>query len=151
MNKPEVLNIQFRSSEFFSGILFAFCLGSNPRIRALFFHRRLLTDREEVYRLLTEYTKSKSLIRHSLAVEAAMRAYARKYGEDEERWGAVGLIHDFDYEQHPSLEEHPFVGCEILRPRGRPRPAAPGGGRTGGRFHRGLLRVTSYPETSGLL
>ncbi len=72
-------------------------------------------NREEVYELLTEYTKSERLLRHSLAVEAAVRAYARKYGEDEELWGAVGLIHDFDYEQNPTLDRHPMVGCEILR------------------------------------
>lgn len=82
-----------------------------------------LPSREEVYRLLTEYTKGENLIRHCLAVEAALRAYARKYGEDEELWGAVGLIHDFDYEQHPSLEEHPMVGCEILRSKGWPEVA----------------------------
>ena len=82
-----------------------------------------LPSREEVYRLLTEYTKGENLIRHCLAVEAALRAYARKYGEDEELWGAVGLIHDFDYEQHPSLEEHPMVGSGILRGKGWPEVA----------------------------
>jgi len=82
-----------------------------------------LTERKEVYKLLTEYTKSENLIRHALAVEAALRAYARKYGEDEDFWGAIGLIHDFDYEQHPSLDEHPMVGCGILRERGWPETA----------------------------
>ena len=82
-----------------------------------------LPSREEVYRLLTEYTRGENLIRHCLAVEAALRAYARKYGEDGELWGAVGLIHDFDYEQHPSPEEHPMVGSEILRSRGWPEVA----------------------------
>jgi len=69
---------------------------------------------------LTEYTRGENLIRHCLAVEAALRAYARKYGEDEELWGAVGLIHDFDYEQNPTLDKHPMVGCAILREKGWP-------------------------------
>lgn len=73
-----------------------------------------ITERQQVYALLCEYTRGQNLVRHCLAVEAAMRAYARKYGEDEELWGAVGLIHDFDYEQHPSLDEHPMVGAGIL-------------------------------------
>ncbi|OGG00426.1 MAG: HAD family hydrolase [Candidatus Glassbacteria bacterium RIFCSPLOWO2_12_FULL_58_11] len=81
------------------------------------------TDRQTVYALLTEHTKGENLIRHCLAVEAALRAYARKYGEDEALWGAVGLIHDFDYEKHPSLEEHPMVGCGILRNLGWPETA----------------------------
>ncbi len=76
--------------------------------------------REEAYRLLTEYTKKENLIKHALAVEAAMRAYARKFGEDEEAWGIVGLLHDFDYEMYPSLEDHPFKGAEILRQKGFP-------------------------------
>ena len=76
--------------------------------------------REEAYTLLTEYTKKENLIKHALAVEAAMRAYARKFGEDEETWGIVGLLHDFDYEMYPSLEDHPFKGAEILREKGYP-------------------------------
>ena len=72
-------------------------------------------DRTKAYELLTEYTTSASIIRHSLAVEAAMIAYARKYGENEILWGAVGLVHDFDYEQNPTLDRHPMVGGEILR------------------------------------
>ncbi len=76
--------------------------------------------REEAYALLTEYTKKENLIKHALAVEAAMRAYARKFGEDEEAWGIVGLLHDFDYEKYPSLEDHPFKGAEILREKGYP-------------------------------
>ena len=59
--------------------------------------------RKKAYELLTEYTTSASIIRHSLAVEAAMKAYARKYGENEILWSAVGLVHDFDYEQNPSM------------------------------------------------
>ena len=82
-----------------------------------------LPVREEVYRLLAEHTKGENLIRHCLSVEAALRAYASKYGEDEQLWSAVGLIHDFDYEQHPSLDEHPMVGAEILRSRGWPEEA----------------------------
>jgi len=74
--------------------------------------------REEAFNLLTEYTKNENLVKHALAVEAAMRHYARWFGEDEELWGVVGLLHDFDYEQYPSLEDHPFKGAEILRSRG---------------------------------
>jgi putative nucleotidyltransferase with HDIG domain len=77
-------------------------------------------NRDDAWRLLTEYTKSESLLKHAMAVEAAVRGYARKFGEDEERWGLVALLHDFDYERWPSLEEHPFRGSEILRERGYP-------------------------------
>jgi putative nucleotidyltransferase with HDIG domain len=77
-------------------------------------------SREQAMELLTEFTKSDSLIKHALAVEAAMRAYARKFGEDEEKWGVVGLIHDFDYEQNPTWDKHVYVGTEILRERGWP-------------------------------
>jgi putative nucleotidyltransferase with HDIG domain len=76
--------------------------------------------RAEAWALLTEYTQSDSLIKHALAVEAAMRAYARKFGEDEEQWGVVGLLHDYDYEKHPTLAEHPQKGAEILRARSYP-------------------------------
>ena len=78
--------------------------------------------RSEAFALLNEYTKSGSLIKHGVAVEAAMRWYARHFGEDEELWGNTGLLHDFDYEQNPELskEGHPFVGCGILRERGYP-------------------------------
>jgi putative nucleotidyltransferase with HDIG domain len=68
--------------------------------------------------LLTEFTQSDSLRKHALAVEACMRAYARKLGGDEELWGMVGLLHDFDYEKYPSPEDHPYKGCEILKERG---------------------------------
>ena len=77
-------------------------------------------DRESAWQLLKEYTQSESLIKHALAVEACMRAYARKYGEDEDRWGVVGLIHDFDYEKFPTADLHPFKGSEILAERGYP-------------------------------
>src|SRR5271169_1849464 len=74
--------------------------------------------RDEAWCLLTEFTLSESLRKHALAVEACVRAYARKFGEDDELWGLVGLLHDFDYEKHPSAEEHPYKGSEILRERG---------------------------------
>jgi putative nucleotidyltransferase with HDIG domain len=76
--------------------------------------------RQDSLGLLFEYTKSDSLRKHALAVEAAMRAYAAKFGEDEEQWGTVGLLHDFDYEMHPSVPDHPTKGSEILRERGYP-------------------------------
>jgi putative nucleotidyltransferase with HDIG domain len=78
-------------------------------------------DRAATWDLLTEYTKSESLLKHALAVEAAMRAYAGKLGGDPEEWGIVGLIHDFDYERYPSQEAgHPFKGAEALRAKGYP-------------------------------
>jgi len=70
------------------------------------------------WKLLTEFTQSESLLKHALAVEACMRAYARKGGADEELWGMVGLLHDFDYEKYPSAEDHPYRGSEILKDRG---------------------------------
>ena len=76
--------------------------------------------RSDAWCLLTEFTQSESLRKHALAVEACLRAYARKFGEDEERWGIVGLIHDFDYEKYPTAEEHPYKGNEILAERGYP-------------------------------
>lgn len=75
-------------------------------------------NREEAWCLLTEFTQSESLRKHAMAVEACMRAYAGKFGEDEEKWAVVGLLHDFDYEKYPSAEEHPFKGNEILAQRG---------------------------------
>ena len=75
-------------------------------------------DRAEAFNLLSQYTKKDGLIKHALAVEAGMRAYARKFGENEENWGIVGLLHDFDYEAYPTAEDHPFKGAEILRERG---------------------------------
>lgn len=74
-----------------------------------------IPDRERALALLEEYTKNDSLIKHALAVEAAMRHYARRFGEDESLWGVVGLLHDFDYDRYPSLDDHPFKGAEILR------------------------------------
>jgi putative nucleotidyltransferase with HDIG domain len=77
-------------------------------------------NRQDAWTLLTEFTQSESLLKHALSVEAAMRAYARKYGEDEEQWGIVGLIHDFDYERYPTIPEHTGEGAKILRQRGWP-------------------------------
>jgi len=76
--------------------------------------------RTEALELLYEYTKGESLRKHALAVEAAMRAYARHYGEDEEAWAVVGLLHDFDYEMYPEFPDHPTKGSEILKERGLP-------------------------------
>jgi putative nucleotidyltransferase with HDIG domain len=77
-------------------------------------------DRSQAWGLLCEYTQSESLRKHMLAVEACMRAYARKFGEDENKWGITGLLHDFDYEKYPTSAEHPFVGNKILEERGYP-------------------------------
>jgi putative nucleotidyltransferase with HDIG domain len=77
-------------------------------------------SREAAWALMTEYTQSESLRKHMLAVEAAVRGYARTFGENEEEWGVVALLHDFDYERWPSAEDHPFRGAEILRARGYP-------------------------------
>ena len=74
--------------------------------------------RADAWALVTEFTQSETLLRHMLSVEAAMRAYARIHGEDEERWAVVGLIHDFDYEKYPT--EHPGSNVRILRERGWP-------------------------------
>jgi putative nucleotidyltransferase with HDIG domain len=86
----------------------------------------MLPSREETLALVHEYTASDSLRKHMLAVEAAMRAYATKFGEDPERWGLTGLVHDFDYERYPNAahsptEEHPAEGVRILRARGWPQ------------------------------
>lgn len=77
-------------------------------------------NRADAWCLLTEFTQSESLRKHALAVEACMRAYARKLDGDEEQWALVGLLHDFDYERYPSAEEHPAKGSEILAERGWP-------------------------------
>ena len=77
-------------------------------------------NRESAWNLLTEYTESESLRKHALAVEACMRAYAKKFGEDEEKFGITGLLHDFDYEKYPTPEDHPFVGNKIMREKGYP-------------------------------
>jgi len=77
-----------------------------------------LMDRSEAWNLLCEYTKNENLRKHALAVEACVRAYARKFGEDEEKWSVVGLIHDFDYEAYPNAPDHPLMGSEILKGKG---------------------------------
>jgi putative nucleotidyltransferase with HDIG domain len=77
-------------------------------------------SRESAWALMTEYTKSESLRKHMLAVEAAVRGYARKWGENEADWGVVALLHDFDYERWPDQENHPFRGVEILKEKGYP-------------------------------
>jgi putative nucleotidyltransferase with HDIG domain len=84
-----------------------------------------MPDREEAWKLLCEYTQSESLRKHALAVEACLRAYARKLGADEELWGTTGLLHDFDYERWPNADhhpakEHPYEGSQILRELGYP-------------------------------
>jgi len=92
-----------------------------------------LPSRAEAHALLVEYTQKPGLIKHALAVEAAMRAYARKHGEPEDAWGLVGLLHDFDYERWPSVADHPYRGSEILEQRGYPEW-----------FRRAILSHASY-------
>jgi putative nucleotidyltransferase with HDIG domain len=78
-------------------------------------------NRDEAWQLVTEWTQSESLRHHMLAVEAAMRAYARRFGDDQEKWGVVGLLHDFDYERYPDMtasDGHPITGLRVLRERG---------------------------------
>lgn len=77
-------------------------------------------NRDQNLALVREFTENPALVKHMLSVEAAMRAYARQLGEDEELWGAVGLLHDFDYEKYPDIAEHTVRGAEILRQRGYP-------------------------------
>jgi putative nucleotidyltransferase with HDIG domain len=77
-------------------------------------------NRNDAWTLLTEYTHSESLRKHALGVEAAVRGYAKKFGEDEEAWGITALLHDFDYERWPTLGDHPLKGSEILREKGYP-------------------------------
>lgn len=79
-------------------------------------------DRDAAWGVLTEFTKSDSLRKHALAVEASMRAYAARYRADPEQWGLVGMLHDFDYEIHPAAPDHPGKGAEILQARGAPDP-----------------------------
>jgi putative nucleotidyltransferase with HDIG domain len=76
--------------------------------------------REKCLAIVREFVKNENLIHHMLSVEAAMRFYAEKFGQDQEEWGNVGLLHDFDWEIHPTLEEHPLAGAPILRERGVP-------------------------------
>ena len=95
--------------------------------------------------MLCEYTQSENLRKHALAVEACMRYYARLWGEDEELWGITGLLHDMDYDQHPSLEEHPFVGMEILREKGYPEEVVRAVGAHAD--HTGIPRQTRMEHT----
>src|SRR5438067_1513373 len=82
--------------------------------------QKLIMNRDDAWALLTEYTKSDSLLKHAMAVEAAVRGYARKFGEDEDAWGITALLHDFDYERWPTLGDHPNKGSEILHEKGYP-------------------------------
>jgi putative nucleotidyltransferase with HDIG domain len=77
-------------------------------------------NRQDAWNLLTEYTKSESLLKHAVAVEVSVRGYARTFGEDAEGWGMTALLHDFDYERWPRLGDHPIKGSEILREKGYP-------------------------------
>ena len=77
-------------------------------------------SREDAWKVMTEYTQGESLRKHMLAVEAAVRGYARRFGEDEDDWGVVALLHDFDYERYPDQENHPYRGVEVLKARGYP-------------------------------
>lgn len=104
-----------------------------------------MKTRDDAWTLLTTHTMSEHLIRHALAVEAAMRHYARKNGADVETWGTAGLLHDFDYEMYPSLEDHPVKGSEILRQEGYPEEvvmAILGHGN-----HTGVPRTTPMAKT----
>jgi putative nucleotidyltransferase with HDIG domain len=80
----------------------------------------MTVTRDAAWALLTEFTQNENLLKHALAVEAAVRGYARRFGEDEVFWAAAALLHDFDYERYPDLADHPFRGAEILRERGWP-------------------------------
>ena len=82
----------------------------------------MMPARDAAWELLAEYTKSDSLRKHALAVEAAVRGYARTFGEDEDAWGLVAVLHDFDYERWPDASNHPFRGAEILREKSYPEP-----------------------------
>src|SRR6476659_286426 len=86
----------------------------------------MTTTREQAWETLTKYTESEALRRHALAVEASVGAYARKFGEDEELWRVTALLHDFDYEMHPTLDKHPQDGAPILREEGYPEEVVEG-------------------------
>jgi putative nucleotidyltransferase with HDIG domain len=89
-------------------------------LRSKFIRELTAVGRDADLSLVREYTKNENLVRHMLAVEVAVRAYARKFGEDEEKWGSVGLLHDFDYERWPDPPDHPLKGSAILAERGYP-------------------------------
>src|SRR2546425_4577234 len=103
------------------------------------------TTREQAWETLTKYTQSEALRRHALAVEAAVGAYARKFGEDEELWRVTALLHDFDWEMHPTLEQHPQDGAPILREEGYPEEVIEG--VLSHAEHLGLLRDTLMKKT----
>ena len=101
--------------------------------------------REQAWETLTKYTQSEALRRHALAVEAAVAAYARKFGEDEELWRVTALLHDFDYEMHPTLDQHPQDGAPILREEGYPEEVVEG--ILSHAEHLGLRRDTLLKKT----
>ena len=101
--------------------------------------------REQAWETLTKYTQSEALRRHALAVEAAVGAYARKLGEDEELWRVTALLHDFDYELHPTLDKHPQDGAPILRAEGYPQEVVEG--VLSHAEHLGLPRDTQLKKT----
>src|SRR5438128_7012828 len=101
--------------------------------------------RDRAWETLTRYTKSESLLRHALAGEAAVAAYARKFGEDEELWRVTALLHDFDYEVHPTLDKHPQDGAPILREEGYPEEVIEG--VLSHAEHLGLPRDTALKKT----
>src|SRR5438477_4155387 len=103
------------------------------------------TTREQAWETLTKYTQSEALRRHALAVEAAVGAYARAFGEDEELWRVTALLHDFDYELHPTLDKHPQDGAPILREEGYPEEVVEG--VLSHAQHLGLPRDTQLKKT----
>jgi putative nucleotidyltransferase with HDIG domain len=103
------------------------------------------TTREQAWETLTKYTQSEALRRHALAVEAAVGAYARKFGDDEELWRVTALLHDFDYEMHPTLDKHPQDGAPILREEGYPEEVVEG--VLSHAEHLGLPRDTPLKKT----
>ncbi len=105
----------------------------------------MATTREQAWETLTKYTESEALRRHALAVEAAVAAYARKFGEDEELWRVTALLHDFDYEMHPTLDKHPQDGAPILREEGYPEEVVEG--VLSHAEHLGLPRDTPLKKT----
>ena len=102
-------------------------------------------SRDRAWETLTRYTKSEALLRHALAVEAAVGAYARRFGEDEELWRTTAVLHDFDYEIHPTLERHPQDGAPILRDEGWPEEVVEG--VLSHASHLGLARDTLLKKT----
>ena len=105
----------------------------------------MLPTREQAWETLTKYTRSEALRRHALAVEAAVGAYARKLGEDEELWRVTALLHDFEYELHPTLDKHPQDGAPILRAEGYPQEVVEG--VLSHAEHLGLPRDTQLKKT----